>query len=102
MFKLFKTKDKQIEDLKKDVEFWQREYNEMCERKNRILNDYGESCRRYAELVSEKERLKEYAENYKQKYADELQKRLKLAKLIDTFEACENVELKIEEVEEDG
>lgn len=83
MFKWLRTQDKQIKDLKKEVEFWQKEYNEMCERKNRILNDYGESCRKYAELASENERLKGLVNGYKQKYADEVQKRLYLIKQIE-------------------
>lgn len=95
MFKWLSTKDKQIESLKKDVEFWQGEYNDMCERKNCILNDYGKRGQEYAELVSENERLKGLVHGYKQKYADELQKRLELAKLIDRIEACKSIELKV-------
>ena len=99
MFKWLRTQDKQIKDLKKDVEFWQKEYNEMCERKNRILNDYGESCRKHAGLVSENERLKGLVHGYKQKYAHELQKRLELAKLMDRLETCESIELKVNDDE---
>ena len=83
MFKWLRTQNKQIKDLKKEVEFWQKCYEEESRTKNHLMIDIGRTNKDYAELVSESKKNKEQVLEYKQKYADEVQKRLYLIKQIE-------------------
>ncbi len=86
---------KKYDEAIKSRDFWENQYS--CEVKKQLGRGY--IYKRFDEIVSENKELKEQIFEYKQKYADEVQKRLELAKLIDTFEACDHVELRVNDEE---
>lgn len=99
MLKWLKTQDKQIEELRKEVEFWQESYKSASENEFRLMEDFGRTNKDYAELVSENKKLKEQILEYKQKYADEVQKRLYLTKQLEEIAENELYRKAIEEWE---
>jgi outer membrane protein TolC len=81
---------KEYERLKTGAEFWEKEYDTINERKLTAIKALGD-CLKDAQttidnLKSQVESLKsaqEELQKYKQKYADEVQKRLELVKLLE-------------------
>lgn len=66
-------------NLQSSCEFWKNEYSSLYDRYRRSMLNYDKLKDEIASLKTENEELKEY----KQKYADEFQKRLELVKLIE-------------------
>ena len=81
---------KEYNGLKTTAEFWEKEYYKMSERKNDTLKAIGDCLKAtdmtIKDLKDEVESLKhtqKELQEYKQKYADEVQKRLELVKLLE-------------------
>lgn len=76
--------------LKNGAEFWEKEYDTMNRRKHEAIKALGDCLKdsqiTIDDLKNQIESLKsveEELQKYKQKYADEVQKRLELIKLLE-------------------
>ena len=75
---------KDYDALVRSRDFWRDEYDKVAEHRLVLLRDYDCALTSNNSLRSDNEKLVEEIENYKQKYVDEVQKRLELIKLIET------------------
>ena len=64
-------------------DFWRDEYDRCSMHRLALLRDYDCVLSSNNRLKSDNEKLLEQVEEYKQKYADEVQKRLELVKLLE-------------------
>ncbi len=64
-------------------DFWRDEYDQAATHRLALLHDYDCALTSNGALKSENTELKNQIEEYKQKYADEVQKRLELVKLLE-------------------
>ena len=64
-------------------DFWRDEYNRSATHRLSLLDDLDRALNANNELKSDNRKLLVQAETYKQKYADEVQKRLELIKLLE-------------------
>ena len=83
-------KKKEYKRLKTNAEFWEKEYNAISERKAvtiealvNSLKDAGITIDNLNKQVESLKAVEEELQEYKQKYVDEVQKRLELAKLLE-------------------
>ena len=83
-------KKKEYKRLKTNAEFWEKEYNAISERKVATiealvnsLKDAGITIDNLNKQVESLKAVEEELQEYKQKYIDEVQKRLELAKLLE-------------------
>ena len=65
--------------LQQSCEFWKKEYSYLCDGVNDLQLEIINLTKQVASLKAANEELQEY----KQKYADEVQKRLELVKLLE-------------------
>ena len=64
-------------------DFWRDEYDRAADHRMAVLRDYDCVLSSNNTLRADNEKLQEQVEEYKQKYADEVQKRLELVKLLE-------------------
>lgn len=79
------SRDK-YENLKVDVDFWRVRYDTQNDLTKELLKIADEHCSTICKLQDQIKQLEVYkseAQEYKQKYADEVQKRLELVKLLE-------------------
>ena len=74
---------KDYNELVRSRDFWRDEYNQAATHRLALLHDYDCALSSNNTLRSDNEKLLEQVEEYKQKYADEVQKRLELVKLLE-------------------
>lgn len=73
---------KDYDELVRSRDFWKDEYNRCSTHRISLLYDYDCVLTSNNALKSENNKLLEQVEEYKQKYADEVQKRLEFVKLL--------------------
>ena len=74
---------KEYNELIRSRDFWKREHNSESTYRLSLLRDYDCALTSNDKLRSENDDLQAQVEEYKQKYADEVQKRLELVKLLE-------------------
>ena len=74
---------KEYNHLVSSKEFWEKEYDNICTNRMALLTELSDRLDLMDSIQSENSILREQAEEYKQKYADEVQKRLELIKLLE-------------------
>jgi hypothetical protein len=74
---------KEYNELVRSRDFWSEQYDQVVAHRLALLRDYDSALTSNNALKSENEKLLAQVEEYKQKYADEVQKRLELVKLIE-------------------
>lgn len=80
---------KEYNNLKAKADFWEAEYCAMSESKNTVLQVMGDCIKGRDIIIKDLrgktqllERTQKELQEYQQKYADEVQKRLELIKLL--------------------
>lgn len=74
---------KEYNSLVSSRDFWEKAYDNMQTNRLALLAEAGDKIKLMDIIQSENSVLREQVEEYKQKYADEVQKRLELVKLIE-------------------
>ena len=69
--------------LMQSRDFWKDEYYKAADHRLALVHDLDCALSSNNTLRSDNEKLREQVEEYKQKYADEVQKRLELVKLLE-------------------
>ena len=74
---------KKYDDLVQSRDFWQKAHDEATTHRLALLHDLDRALTSNDVLQTDNQKLLEQVEVYKQKYADEVQKRLELVKLLE-------------------
>ena len=71
-------------ELVNSKNFWEKAYEERVNNSMALLLEVGDKLKLMDSIELENSELKEQVEEYKKKYADELQRRLELIKLLES------------------